>query len=242
MFRSLSFFFRSLLGLARVCGSLLLTLYVVRALWPVPPWTSLWPVDGGHSLRLHPDRPPAIYGLPTAPLTRGARPPNPPAVPRSAQPLKFSRARKNRQGLGVGHGQPQAVAHPRHLRTRARNPSGWVTEAVGARCAKAHQGAQPRGSGGVPPHAEERPRRGPEAASAARSPPKDGRRGVEFAPLWGARVRSAHLPFGLFMALCHPFIDLVATAPCHTPPGVHLCIASRAAYGPSAASFAVGAA
>ena len=61
-----------------------------------------------------------------------------------------------------------------------------MTEAAGARCAKARQGAQPWGSGGVPPHAEERPRRGPEAASEARSPPKDGRRGDLFAPLTGA--------------------------------------------------------
>ena len=55
-------------------------------------------------------------------------------------------------------------------------PSGWVTEAAGARCAKARQGAQPRGSGGVPPHAEERPRRGPKAM------------GDLFAPLWEASV------------------------------------------------------
>ena len=32
-------------------------------------------------------------------------------------------------------------------RTRARNPSGWMTEAAGARCAKARQGVQPWGSG-----------------------------------------------------------------------------------------------
>ena len=151
MFRSPSFFFRSHLGLARVCGPLLLTLYVVRALWPVPPWTSLWPVDGGHSLRLHPDRPPAIYGLPTAPLHRGARPPEPPAAHPHGPPFEFLLKPENRQGLGVGHGQPQAVAHPRHRRTRAWNPSGWVTEAAGARCAKARQGAQPWGSGGASP-------------------------------------------------------------------------------------------
>ena len=30
-------------------------------------------------------------------------------------------------------------------------PSGWVTEAAGARCAKARQGAQPWGSGGASP-------------------------------------------------------------------------------------------
>ena len=36
-------------------------------------------------------------------------------------------------------------------RTRAPKPSGWVTEAAGARCAKARQGAQPWGSGGASP-------------------------------------------------------------------------------------------
>ena len=100
------------------------------------------------------------------------------------------------------------------------------------------QGAQPLGVGGL----QSPPRRSalgagrrPQAQRAAHR--RMGVGGVEFAPLWGARVRSAHLPFGLFVALCHPFIDLVATAPCHTPPGVHLRIASRAACGPSAASL-----
>ena len=56
-------------------------------------------------------------------------------------------------------------------------PSCWMTEAAGARCAKAHQGAQPRGSGGVPPHAEERLRRGPEAGGA-----------VFIRPPWGGLI------------------------------------------------------
>ena len=53
-------------------------------------------------------------------------------------------------------------------------PSCWMTEAAGARCAKAHQGAQPRGSGGVPPHAEERLRRGPEAGGLSLFGPLGG--------------------------------------------------------------------
>ena len=58
-------------------------------------------------------------------------------------------------------------------------PSGWVTEAAGARCAKARQGAQPWGSWGCKPPAWERPRRGGDRASEAR-------RGAMDAPLWGA--------------------------------------------------------
>ena len=80
--------------------------------------------------------------------TTGGTPPEPPAVHPHGPRFEFLPKPENRQGLGVGHGQPQAVAHPRHRRTRARNPSGWVTEAAGARCAKARQGAQPRGAGG----------------------------------------------------------------------------------------------
>ena len=105
----------------------------------------------GQRCALPTDRPPPADALPTAPLHRGARPPEPPAALRAAQLFEISQKPENRQGLGVGHGQPQAVAHPRHRRTRARNPSGWMTEAAGARCAKARQGAQPRGSGGASP-------------------------------------------------------------------------------------------
>ena len=56
-------------------------------------------------------------------------------------------------------------------------PSGWVAEAAGARCAKARQGAQPWGSGVQAP-AWERPRRGGDRASEAR-------RGGYGRPLWG---------------------------------------------------------
>ena len=83
--------------------------------------------------------------------TTGGTPPEPPAVHPHGPRFEFLQKPENRQGLGVGHGQPQAVAHPRHRRTRARNPSGWMTEAAGARCAKARQGAQPWGSGGASP-------------------------------------------------------------------------------------------
>ena len=65
------------------------------ARWPVPPWTTLWPVDGGHSLRLHPGRPPPINGLTTAPLTRGARPPEPPAALRTAHVFINFRTARN---------------------------------------------------------------------------------------------------------------------------------------------------
>ena len=54
--------------------------------------------------------------------TTGGTPPEPPAVPRHGPRFEFLQKPENRQGLGVGHGQPQAVAHPRHRRTRARNP------------------------------------------------------------------------------------------------------------------------
>ena len=81
----------------------------------------------------------------------GTPPQTPPRFAALRGLFETSQKPENRQGLGVGHGQPQAVAHPRHRRTRARNPSGWMTEAAGARCAKARQGAQPWGSGGASP-------------------------------------------------------------------------------------------
>ena len=112
--------------------------------------------------------PTAWAGLPTAALQRGT--PLNPAVPRHGPRFEFLQKPENRQGLGVGHGQPQAVAHPRHRRTRARNPSCWMTEAAGARCAKARQGAQPRGSGRAAPRGE-RLRRGPEAGAVFIWPP-----------------------------------------------------------------------
>ena len=107
----------------------------------------LW--TAGTTLRVAPDRPPAQPGCPP-PTTRGHAPQTLPAFATLRGLFEISPKPENRQGLGVGHGQPQAVAHPRHRRTCARNPSGWVAEAAGARCAKAHQGAQPRGPGRRP--------------------------------------------------------------------------------------------
>ena len=74
-------------------------------------------------------------------------------------------------------------------------PSCWMTEAAGARCAKAHQGAQPWGSWGCKPPAWERPRRGGDRASEARrglwTPP-----GGLFMPVAGAQPPHTR-PLGL---------------------------------------------
>ena len=114
-------------GFMRVCGLSLLTLCVACALNPVARGQPR-PVRGRRAQPAAAPWPPTAWaGLPTVALHGGHAPRIPPPCHSTAQPLKFSRARKNRQGLGVGHGQPQAVAHPRHRRTRARNPSGWVT-------------------------------------------------------------------------------------------------------------------
>lgn len=121
------------------------------ALWPGRPWTtspSPWTAGTACGCTLAAHR---LGRVAHRRPTTGGTPPEPPAALRTAQLFEISQKPENRQGLGVGHGQPQAVAHPRHRRTRARNPSGWVTEAAGARCAKARQGAQPWGSGGASP-------------------------------------------------------------------------------------------
>ena len=83
--------------------------------------------------------------------TTGGTPPEPPAVHTHGPPFEFLPKPENRQGLGVQRGQPQAVVHPGHRAHPCPEPSGWVTEAAGARCAKARQGAQPWGSGGASP-------------------------------------------------------------------------------------------
>ena len=93
--------------------------------------------------------PTAWAGLPTVALAQGARP----RTPRSAShcpPFEFPPKPENRQGLGVGHGQPQAVAHPRHRRTRARNPSGWVTRQQGPGARRRARGAA-QGAGACRP-------------------------------------------------------------------------------------------
>ena len=119
--------------------------------WPGRPWTtspSPWTAGTACGCTLAAHR---LGRVAHRRPTTGGTPPEPPAALRAAQLFEISQKPENRQGLGVGHGQPQAVAHPRHRRTRARNPSGWVAEAAGARCAKARQGAQPWGSGGASP-------------------------------------------------------------------------------------------
>ena len=119
--------------------------------WPGRPWTtspSPWTAGTACGCTLTAHR---LGRVAHRRPTTGGTPPEPPAALRAAQLFEISQKPENRQGLGVGHGQPQAVAHPRHRRTRARNPSGWMTEAAGARCAKARQGAQPWGSGGASP-------------------------------------------------------------------------------------------
>ena len=95
----------------------------------------------------------AVPGLPTAAATGtdALRWTKPAACPRSGC-LAFEKLNPGRgEGLGVQRGQPQAVVHPGHRAHPCPEPSGWVTEAAGARCAKARQGAQPWGSGGASP-------------------------------------------------------------------------------------------
>ena len=96
--------------------------------------------------------------------TTGGTPPEPPAVHPHGPRFEFLQKPENRQGLGVGHGQPQAVAHPRHRRTRARNPlrlgdrgsRGPVREGAPGGAAQGGRGAcrpTPRsalGAGGTP--------------------------------------------------------------------------------------------
>ena len=164
-------------------------------------------VDGGHSRkRLHPGRPPPGPGCPPSPYNGG----HAPRTPRSAShcpPFEFPPKPENRQGLGVGHGQPQAVAHPRHRRTRARNPSGWVTRQQGPGARRRARGRSPGGPGGVPPHAKERPRRGPEAGGA-----------VFIRPPWGGLilVSPAQRANDIALAMCSE-----STFAKMGPPGAH---------------------
>ena len=83
--------------------------------------------------------------------TTGGTPPEPPAALRTAHLLNFSRSPKTARGWASSVDNRKRLTTPATGRTRARNPSGWVTEAAGARCAKARQGAQPWGSGGASP-------------------------------------------------------------------------------------------
>lgn len=142
------------------------------ALWPAAPWTTLWPVDGGHSRkRLHPDRPPSINGLTTAPLHRGARPPGPPAVHPHSPPFKKNSLEQPNSRTAL-----RGFALPLHWSAGSRGPVRG----------SAPGGAAQGGRGAARTTRKERPRRGPRRpASEARSPPKDGRRGAGRPPPGG---------------------------------------------------------
>ena len=76
----------------------------------------------------------------------------PAACPRSGC-LAFEKLNPGERGRGWASSvdNRKRLTTPATGRTRARNPSGWMTEAAGARCAKARQGAQPWRSGGASP-------------------------------------------------------------------------------------------
>ena len=179
---------KSPLGLVLVPGSLLLTLYVVRRCQRCRSGETKQPqplrpvarsaVDNaaargrrGQRCALIPDRPPPAHALPTAPLHRGARPPEPPAALRTAQLFKNSLEQPNSRTALRGFALPPSLVG------RQQGP--------GAR--ERARGRSPGGPGGrhAPPR-KERPRRGPRRpASEARSPPKDGRRGAGRPPPGG---------------------------------------------------------
>ena len=78
-------------------------------------------MDGGHSLRLHPGRPPAQPGSPPLHYLGGHAPPDPSPL---ARPCGAS---FEKLPLGKGGARRRAwtslrLAHPRHRRTRAQNP------------------------------------------------------------------------------------------------------------------------
>ena len=84
------------------------------------------------------------------PAWGGTPPQTPPRLRGPAGPFE-KLAPGGEEGLGVGHGQACGLPTPATVAPSARNPSHWKTEAAGARCAKARQGAQPWGSGGASP-------------------------------------------------------------------------------------------
>ena len=207
----------------RVCGPLLLTLYVVRRCQrcrsgenqtastaapcgpfrrgqPYGPWTA--GTACGCTLAAH-----RLGRVAHRRPTTGGTPPEPPAVHTHGPPFEFLQKPENRQGLGVGHGQPCGLPTPATVAPVPGTPSGWVTEAAGARCAKAHQGAQPWGSWGCKPPAKERPRRGPEAGGA-----------VFIRPPWGGLilVSPAQRANNIASAMCSE-----STFAKMGPPGAH---------------------
>ena len=142
------------------------------ALWPGRPWTGLvgpWTAGtaaSGCTLTAH---------RPTGPdhrrPARGLSPPTPPGRPKGRRLFEISPEARKPSG-------------PAALRAALAPPAG--RQAAGARRAGARQGAQPRGAGGRhPPRARSALGGGRDAASDARSPPKDGRRGDSRPPLGG---------------------------------------------------------
>ena len=178
MFRSPSFFFRSHLGLARVCGPLLLTLYVVRALNPVARGQPR-PVHGRRAQpqAAAPWPPTAWAGLPTVALHGGHAPQSPRSASHCPTFLNFPEARKppgaRRRAWTTASGcPPPPPSHPcpEPLRLGDRGSRGPVREGA--------PGGAALGVWGCKPPAWERPRRGGDRASEARrgawTPPSGG--------------------------------------------------------------------
>ena len=119
--------------------------------------SALWPALAVDNPAAHPagGQPPCgrCRGLPTAAAagTDALRVGKPASCPRSGCPTFEKLPWGEGEGLGVQRGQRCALTTLATGRTRARNPSHWETEAAGARCANARQGAQPWGSGGASP-------------------------------------------------------------------------------------------
>lgn len=115
------------------------------ALWPVPPWTTLRPVDGGDNAARCPlpaHRPPTR--CPPLHCTGGHAPRNPPPRIRTAQLLK--KIPSNSQTAGQPCAASPCLPPGRHTAgTRGREATG---------------GAALGGRGGVAPPVRERPRRG----------------------------------------------------------------------------------
>ena len=116
-------------------------------------------VEGGHSLQLHPDRPPPGPGCPQPPYSRGARPPNPPPCSRTAHLLKFPGEKK---GLGVRHGQAYGLPTPAPVAPVPRTPL-LIDRCSRGPCREGGTGGAALGVWGCKPPALERLRRGREA-------------------------------------------------------------------------------
>ena len=130
----------------------------------------------GQRCALTPDRPPPAHALPTAPLHRGARPPEPPAALRTAQLLKIPLKQPNSPpAFGLrGFALPFPTGRQMGGGSRVGRPG--------------HAGggpARPKGAGGIFPRRGAALGGGRDAASEARSPPKDGRRGAGRPPPGG---------------------------------------------------------